>query len=340
MSRSSFALLTLLASLAGPLLFAPRVRAETTALPCPAEAYTAGTPSVCTPPVASVHPADQETRPAPAADAPVVFEEPAEDWRDFVVENQASSLTNQYDDLFESLGDTVKANQSVKVEAADADSYRADAPNAPKYDPYAGAQSQVEAYESKFSGYSTTDYLRDNFDYKAFTHEVRPAEKELVFAVIVRNWWEDAQDSDLAADLSALSSDAYYLVQRLQCEYSLASIIEHSELAWDRLEEHQRLTRAEIPLQDEVIEIGFRLADDDCGWDCWHEMRDASLASAPAAPTTPAAPASTQVLDREAARSLALSLRRAAAQLEAASNWIAQMGGLDVAELQSDKTSR
>ena len=183
MSRSSFALLTLLASLAGPLLFAPRVRAETTTLPCPAEAYQAGGPSVCTPPIASVHPTDQEVRPEEqavtfvATDVPV---DPAEDWRDFVVENLPSSVTNQYDDLFETLGDTVKSNQAVKVEAADADDYRANAPNAPKYDPYAGAQSHVEGYESKFSGYTTTDYLRDNFDYKAFTHEVRAAEKDLV----------------------------------------------------------------------------------------------------------------------------------------------------------------
>ena len=68
-------------------------------------------------------------------------------------------------------------------------------------------------------------------------------------------------------------------------------------------------------------------------------MRESSLATAPA-PAAPAASANGQVLDREAARSLALSLRRAAAQLEAASNWIAQMGGLDLAELQSDKTAR
>ena len=110
-------------------------------------------------------------------------------------------------------------------------------------------------------------------------------------------------------------------------------------MAWDRLEEHQRLTRAELPLESEPIEIGFRLADDDCGWDCWHAMRESSLATAPA-PAAPAASANGQVLDREAARSLALSLRRAAAQLEAASNWIAQMGGLDVAELQSTTTAR
>jgi hypothetical protein len=355
MSRSCIALMTLLASLAGPLVFAPAARSEQPTSTCPAEAY--GGQAVCTPPAVPMHPADNygfvpypgyagEYADADAAaswtaETPVASDASAvEDWRDFVIEFKSSSITNRYDDLFDSMVDY--ANQTMDslpptIVEADADGYKADSSELAEYDPY-GAESEakasseyasIEAYESEFSGYGKTDYLRDNFDYRP-----QPAiitERGLVFARLARSWAKEVLRSDLVTDVVQMGSEAWYSANEAAAEVSIDQIVEASELAWDRLEEYNRLTSLPVPKLD-ACEVGYRLAGDDCGWDCWSHSTETAV--------TPTVPASTANQQREAARAVALSLRRLALQLESASEWVAGLGGIDVAELKSVGAAR
>lgn len=352
MSRSSFALLTLLTTLAGPLLFPPVARSEQPMLTCPAEAY--GVHSVCTPPPSAVHPADnQGLLPNPGyegeyadAEAEAAWRSPtpvpSEDWRDFVIENKTSSISNTYDDLFETIDNVASAvdsDLSAAVVEADVDAYQSESDTAPEYDPYAASAevedpeyASIEAYEAEFSGYGTTDYLRDNFDYEAVASA--PFHSNSMSKVLF-GWGEAALNSDAVAASLQYGSEAWFAAQQLSQEYDFDAIVDASELAWDRLEEYNRTTRRPLPLvQNE--EIGYRLATDDCGWDCWFGMR----ANEPS-PVLPPAPPTNQVeLQRETLLNAAIALRHLAAQLEAASDWIATLGGIDLAEVETGATSR
>lgn len=343
MSRSSFALLTLLATLAGPLVFAPAARSEQPLPTCPAEAYNAR--SVCTPPAEPVHPTDNGLVPHPGyhgeyadADAEASWRSPTpakdEDWRSFVIENKQSSITNRYDDLFETLNDVAVKTYDLlhsKVVEADISAYSVESTKAPEYDPYAANASDedpeyasIEAYEAEFSGYGTTDYLRDNFGYEA---ERSRSTKSLSTVAVA--WYRDAWRNQLVTSALEAGSETWFLAQQLRAEYNFDAIVDASELAWDRLEEYNRLTRRPLPTV-ETREIGYRLATDDCGWDCWFGERSLEVA-----PRLPQVSHDAKRLEREALLTAAVSLRTLAGHLEAASDWIANLGGIDVAEVKS-----
>lgn len=361
MSRSCLALLVLLCSLVGPLLVTREARSESGSTSeivpaCPPEAY-AGV-AVCTPPTTAVHPADEVGLvPYPAAAQP-------EDWRDFVSEPE---LTNQYDDLFATLPEnkysdlfatlhdvarqTIKAFEPV-VKEADRKAYSPASKAAPEYDPYAdsvvaqsvpgGGYQNIEAYEAEFSGYGTTDYLRDNFDYLPHDpFQKRSVDLAKVFPLVrvIERWGHAALESELACRAVNYGHETYVAAQQVAAEHSFASLVEASELAWDRLEEHNRLTLAPLPTESaesfEIAEQGFRLPGDDCGWECLYGLHGGGPAPEYADATDTPPP-----MDRQALLTAASSLKALADQIDAAANWLIQVGNIDVAELESGRAAR
>jgi hypothetical protein len=148
---------------------------------------------------------------------------------------------------------------------------------------------------------------------------------------VAKSWTNKALDSQFVSDMAQLSSEAWFMAQTLVSPETQFALIEASEQAWDRLEEHTRLNLCPLPVELED-EQGFRLADDDCGWDCWLEMHRIALAKKTK---------ETQAkLDRETVRAFAGLLRSLASQLEAASDWVANVGGVDVAEIEGSSEAR
>jgi hypothetical protein len=386
MSRPYYALLALLSLVAGPLVFAPTARGDDE-YTCPAEAY--GHKTVCTPPCVPVHPTDTDIYgllPYPGyeyeaptyedqyadadaaaewdAELPSADSAPVEDWRDFAVENKPSSISNKYDDLFETMGEVADAGTSEFVDAeaealeayrkseaaaaeavaeaaiveADPEAYQPEVTSASEFDPSAEAvaeapstksddeYSAIEAYESEFSGYGNYNY---NDDYTPAAEKVAVSTKPLGITRVVRSLTSEALDNEFVNDMAQLSSEAYFMAQTLFSDQTKADLIEASENAWDRLEEHNRLSLCPLPVEDETQEEGFRLADDDCGWDCWHEMHRVEMAKK----------AQQTQLDRDALRAVAGLLRSLASQLEAASEWIGNVG-VGVAEVNNESEAR
>ncbi|HTN75013.1 MAG TPA: hypothetical protein VL096_07190 [Pirellulaceae bacterium] len=339
MNRPSFALTVLLAAIAGPLCLAGSARSETT-----------NAAEVCTPAPSRVHPADLfGLLPYPPYDDNALANADG-DWRDFVDAGHATTagqpVSNNYDDLFDTLrevaANTFKSFRPSIIEA-DAEAYKGNSANAASYQPYAeeaaepaaepaaaatvnsgDEYSSLEAYEAEFSGYGTTDYVRDNYGYYPVPVEGSARGNALTAATVA------AWDSALVQDSLALASDAITTAYQLANEIRVAELIETSELAWDRIEEQNRLAAPTIALDDS----GFRLADDDCGWDCDYALRGGLN---PPAAEKVAAPAT---FDRQTLVSVARSLRSLAIQLEEASNWVAQLGGIDVAELEAGSAAR
>lgn len=352
MNRPSYALALLLAALGGPLFLAGTARSE-----------TPSTRPVCTPPVVAVHPVDLFNSPLPcpgyineygdqdlAAGTDTAHDAAAEQAAPRVAN---TPLGNQYDDLFETLRDAAGkaiAAFQTKIVEVDPSAYNADAPQIPAYEPYAeeheateeaavesaaGETSPVAGYESQFSGYGPA---RDTYHYapvknfdldKVIAEHNRFAIDRFAFSV-----WEQASNSQLVAQTSDYVNEAHSLYQELACEYPFERLVDASEAAWDRVEEYNRLN-APQPATLAVGDRGYRLPYDDCGWECDYAWQS-GLSNVSPSPLAPRG----NVTKREALVSLARSLRGMASQLEAASNLIAQWGGIDLAELQQDKAAR
>lgn len=310
--------------------------------------------------------------PTPDVNADAIAGENIEDWRDFETfgpETSAPSepITGAYDDLFETLRDvasnTIAALKPL-IEEVNPSDYKANVPEAPIYDPYAelpATEESVEqaqpvqpieepaaeatttpypspeAYESEFSGYGTTDYLRDNFGYepvKEFDLEKIVASRPLHSPVLVSRLWNNLLDSQLVTDSVNFANEAYATGHALASQVSIEQWIDASELAWDRLEEHRRSTEVR-PQTIALSTAGFRLPDDHCGWDCDYNWRD-SITQTPAVVEN----RNDSTQNRAALLTLAQTLRTLAGQLESASEWLAKISGHDVAEVEAGSAAR
>ncbi len=196
-----------------------------------------------------------------------------------------------------------------------------------------------EAYESEFSGYGTTDYLRDNFNYepvREFDLEEIVAARPLRSPALVQESLQSALESQLVTDGVNLANEAIAMGEAFAAQISVADMIEASELAWERIEEQRRLSQPPLAtIAANSTSAGFRLADDHCGWDCDYNWRDSV-----AEPVAPPAIVENSVQNRDALLTLARSLRSLASQLDSASLWLARLGGHDVAELEVGGANR
>jgi hypothetical protein len=253
-----------------------------------------------------------------------------------------------FDSLYDAAQKTVAALKPVVVEA-DATAYKPESPAAPANDPYGRAETDVDqvpaasvdAYESEYYGYGTTDYLRDNYGYTpvaqpqdaatpAVENDVERHDTGDSLPTAVKRWASGAANSKLLQSGLEAARDAQSQVAELAGKVSLKSLSEASELAWDRLEEHRRLN-VPAPQTEQAKEIEYRMPGDDCGWECHYGLAKGSLTPAPVA---------ARQSNREAVLTLARGLRALADRLEAASDWLADLGEVDVAELEGAASPR
>ncbi len=217
------------------------------------------------------------------------------------------------------------------------------------------APPSPQPYECEFSGYDTPDYLRDNYNYDSYTPSV--AETPLRSPEVLHRWAQDQLDTLLAADAVTdaidLSREALTMSEQLSSSFSFDGMIAASEDAWDRLEAYNRESAPPLPtVKNEAI--GYRLPGDDCGWECWYSYQfvpqnpkfapGEGVAAKPE-PQFECHPSmedvvAAQALQRDVILSVARSLRRLAGQIEDASELVAEMGGIDVAELGTGSAAR
>jgi hypothetical protein len=336
MNRSSFALLTLLAALAAPLALAGAARAQ-----CPGERQ------ICTPPDSRLHPADEigltpfpgclddyaDTCPRSPCDPLTAEFEAAEDWRDYVQSHCEESYL---------------ADEPAVVREADADSYSPDAATS-DYCPYFDRQladddspadiagyDSVEAYEAEFSGYGVTDYLEDNFHYQPYgaplvdPNPVMEFPSESWLQDHAQRLWNDISGSQLVEEARDVVADVRSRIDELTNRHTLATLMEASDTAWAHIDEHLR-AQARADAARLAARYDYRVFGDDCGLDCQYYPT-------PINPPLPAGEATAE--SRELILSVARSLRTLAGHLESASAWLAEMGGIDVAELEGKTTDR
>jgi hypothetical protein len=214
-----------------------------------------------------------------------------------------------------------------------------------------------EAYDSGFSGY---DYLNDNYDYEPHTPTLatKPLRTPLVLQAWALNQLDSLLSADLVTDAIDLSRETLTMGEQLASDYPLERMIAASEDAWDRLEVYNRESAPPLPLVKNEA-VGFRLPGDDCGWDCWYSYQfqpennkfapgeGVAAKSEPVKPepATECQPSMEDVvaaaaIQRDLLLSVARSLRHVASQLEDASELVARLGGLDIAELDSGNAAR
>lgn len=278
-----------------------------------------------------------------AAEPTVVEAEPADD----------SNYSNEFEDYqpyAEDMYDELLEDANIEAATSEAAPEVTEVPQVPS----------PEAYESEFSGYDTPDYLRDNFDYEPHTPTL--ASQPLRTPAVLQGWALSQLDSLLSANLVTdaidLSRETLTMGEQLASDYPLDRMIAASEDAWDRLEVYNRETAPPLPLvQNEAV--GFRLPGDDCGWDCWYSYQfqpehnkftpgeGVAVKSEPAEslPATECQPSMEDVvaaaaIQRDVLLSVARSLRHFASQLEDASELVARLGGLDIAELDTGSAAR
>jgi hypothetical protein len=373
MNRPCFALLLLLVALAGPLYAANTAWCQSCGqhqVCTPPAARIHPADDYCQ----NYYAGNFDEYDLGAADEEFAGEEASEveDWRDFVQEEESSlsdpglesvELYQRCDELFHTLDATaeraIHGAQPI-VQEVDESNYRQECPTAPRNDPYGALepideaaadaaadyadQWALEAYEAEFSGYGTTEYFPgefgDEFDSEPLVDpspvlEIRDADwleiglglsRDVARACggeLIQDWLIEARD----------------IVQGIDAAECLKAFGEASDLAWDRIEERNRLEAQQRLAAIQSLSDGYRLPEDDCGWDCrydWRSLYESGLEMAAAPqPSTPLS-----MLEREALLTLARSMRSLAGQLEAASNWIARMGGIDVAEIESEHTAR